>query len=199
MMTIRWAPPIVREPAQDERHRISAQLIRTIEQLGLAHYWLALLPSRVGTYPVVDTATKAFISAGDYFKSRDLSSLRTSLRHYGDTLRMLRAAIARRTTPSLEETLPSVALLDLLEYLVREARGTIPSVWATSHSNGVAALLQSASSSRQVTDVTQAIAFFSYATISLNPIALGAPSPVEQNAQWWHSVSTFPRPAALPV
>jgi hypothetical protein len=166
-------------------------LIGAVEQLGLSHYWLSLAPSRIGFYPAVDAAIKAFVYARAYSSTRSRTDLNNVLRHYGDALRLLRAAMARQQAPPLEETLASVALLDLLDYLMKGSQhedSIIPSVWGTSHTGGVAGLLKAAPSTHRVTDLTKGIANFAYGTTSFNPMALGQPSPIEHCAHWWRVV-----------
>ncbi|KAK3647062.1 hypothetical protein LTR56_008230 [Elasticomyces elasticus] len=130
---LRWVPPIVhivRIPSADDDTGISNKIVRSFEHFGLRHYWTALLPVRLGEYPAVDSAAKTFVHAHCYSTSPSKEALRKVLRCYGETLRLLRNAMEKHNAAVLDETLMTVALVDLLAYSMKGSRaegGNVPS------------------------------------------------------------------------
>ncbi|KAK4952051.1 hypothetical protein LTR10_009971 [Elasticomyces elasticus] len=167
---------------------MSTDLSQITVDFGLRHYWTALLPVRLGEYPAVDSAAKTFVHAHHYSTSPSKEALRKVLRCYGETLRLLRNAMEKHNAAVLDETLMTVALVDLLAYSMKDSHaegGNVPSLWGTTHSGGVVAVLRARPPDHRISEITRAIRLFMYGSTCFNPIGLGIPSPVDDLPQWW--------------
>ena len=111
---------ITRMPTSFEEH-LASQFTYALRRIKLDERWPAFVPPRLGSSVTVDLAAKALVKAQDFAATRYTGSVNSSLRPYTEALSHLRADIAVPGSYLVDDTAVAVALLSLVERMLRPA------------------------------------------------------------------------------
>lgn len=139
--------------------------------------WVELLPIRIGSDAVIDSATTAVVSAVDSRVAKDESSSRKAFESYGRAVRLLRAKI-QSANGSTDDDFASISLLALFEMLMKMTPRRKEDIFA--HYFGLSkALLAHFKASGEMSDLLAAVLCNTWHMTIALPLNAGMPSPFE--------------------
>ena len=107
------------------------------------------------------------------------------LRSHGKKLSLLRTTVERRDAATFDETILTVAVIDVLELFVEashvepEQGDGLRSIWGSTHAPGMMGILTARPTNTLKNEMTRALRLLIYGSTSLRPIGQGIPSPVD--------------------